>query len=78
MSGTCASCRWWGWPGTVSYDGSKTCALLSAWPGINTPDPLAGQYPPNIPAHVVPFAGADDGALVTEPTFGCNQWEAKP
>jgi hypothetical protein len=75
---TCSTCRFWGWPGEVEYDGSKQCARIGAYPSDTIPPDaaaLVAELPPSR-ASAASFTGAvADGAMVfTDSTFGCVEW----
>lgn len=71
----CDQCRFWHRDSGTADMGD--CRVFSddpniaphIWPTIDKrPKPLA---------FVAPFAGADGGGFITQPDFGCVQWEAK-
>lgn len=66
----CDQCRFWMPPGgdcRVFSDDPNIAAHMK-WPAMATPERKA---------QVAPFAGADGGSLLTDPDFGCVQFEAK-
>jgi hypothetical protein len=72
----CDRCRFW--QQTQSDALAGDCRVFSDDPNIAEHHRWPAMTLPEQKAHVVPFAGANGGGLITDADFGCVQWEAKP